>query len=282
MIWLMVLALAALQGLTEFLPVSSSGHLRLLAEAFGVEEPQTLFDIMLHVGTLVAVFIVYRALFARMLVALGRALRRPGAVRQQLASDPDLRLFVFATIATVPTGLIAIALGDTMEALAVHVGAVGAALMVNAGVLFVLRMLTIGRWKASEERPRRMIEDLRLRDALIVGTAQGVGIVRGISRSGTTITAGILTGLDQSAAAAFSFVLAVPAILGALVMHLRAGGLSADGLLHAVVGAAVAAVVGTIALLLLLRLLKRGRLHLFAWYCLALGAAAVVWELVGV
>lgn len=282
MLWLMVIALAALQGLTEFLPVSSSGHLRLLAEAFGVEEPQTLFDIMLHAGTLVAVFIVYRALFWRMIVAVGRALRRPAGVREQLGRDPDLRLFVYATIATIPTGLIAVAFGDAMEGLAVHVGAVGAALIVNAGILFVLRALTIGRWKADPDNPRRPIEQLRLSDALLIGTAQGVGVIRGISRSGSTITAGILTGLEQQAAAAFSFVLAVPAILGALVMHLKDGGMSSDGLLHAVVGAVVAAIVGTVALLLLLRLLRGGRLHLFGWYCLALGTAAVVWELVGV
>ncbi|TNF28085.1 MAG: undecaprenyl-diphosphate phosphatase [Deltaproteobacteria bacterium] len=282
MLWLMVIALAALQGLTEFLPVSSSGHLRLLAEAFGVEEPQTLFDIMLHVGTLVAVFIVYRALFWRMITAIGRALRRPAGIRAQIASDADLRLFVFATIGTVPTGIIAIALGDQMEALAANVGAVGAALIVNAGILFVLRALTIGRWQADAAHPRRPIEQLRLSDALLIGTAQGFGIIRGISRSGSTITAGILTGLEQQAAAAFSFVLAVPAILGALAMHLKDGGMSGDGLAHALVGAVVAAVVGTIALLLLLRLLRQGRLHLFGWYCLALGTAAVLWEIVGV
>ena len=282
MIWLLVIALAALQGLTEFLPVSSSGHLRLLAEAFGVDEPQTLFDILLHVGTLVAVFIVYRAVFGRMLGSLGRVLRRPGEVRQQFTADPDLRLFVYATLATVPTGLIAIVAGDAMEQLAVHVGAVGAALMINGGILLVLRMLTVGRWHASAAHPRRSIDGLRLRDALLIGTAQGVGIIRGISRSGTTITTGMLTGLDQEAAATFSFVMAVPAILGALVMHLRHGGLSADGLVHALVGAAVAAAVGTVALLLLLRLLRGGRLHLFAWYCFALGAAAILWEIVGV
>ena len=277
----MVLALAALQGLTEFLPVSSSGHLRLLAAAFGIEEPQTLFDILLHAGTLAAVFIVYRALFARMLGSVWQAITHPTAVKQQFAVDTDLRLVAYTVLATIPTGVIALALGDAMERLASSVGVVGAALMVTGLILFVMRAFTVGRWRATAERPARPLEALTWRDALIIGTVQGVAAMRGISRSGSTITAGLACGLDQAAAAAFSFVLAVPAILGALVLHLRAGGLSADGLAHALVGAVVAAVVGTVALLTLLRLLRGGRLHLFAWYCLALGAAAIVWDLVG-
>jgi undecaprenyl-diphosphatase len=247
MLWIMVIALAALQGIAEFLPISSSGHLRLLAELFGVDEPQTLFDILLHVGTLVAVFFVYRHVFGRMALALGRVLVRPNTARAAFAADADLRLFVYAILATVPTGLIAIAFGDALEGLAAHTGLVGAALIVNGFILLALRGLTIGRWRSAPDRPRRTLAELRLRDALIIGTAQGFGIIRGISRSGTTITAGLATGLDQHAAATFSFVLSVPAILGALVLELDPSKLGADGLAQALVGAVVAAVVGTLA-----------------------------------
>ena len=207
MLWTMVIALAVLQGLTEFLPVSSSGHLRLLEAVFGVHEPQTLFDIFLHVGV------------------------------------------------------------------------VGGALIVNGFILLLLGSFNGGRLAAFPEKRRRPLAEIRLADALFIGLAQGVGVIRGISRSGSTITAAMATGLDRDAAATFSFVLAVPAILGALVMKLRGTALASDALAHAIVGAVVAAVVGTAALLLLLRLLRGGRLHHFAWYCFALGVAAIAWEL---
>ncbi len=280
MIWLMVAILAVVQGIAEFLPISSSGHLRLLGAAFGVEQPQTLLDVMLHVGTLVAVVIVYRALVGRMLVAVGRALWHPSALRARWTEDSDLRLAVYVVIATIPTGVIGVALGDRMEGLA-SVGFVGAALIANGGVLLLLRALTIGRWRATEARPRRSLSELRFRDALFIGTAQGLGIFRGISRSGSTITAGLVAGLDQEAAAALSFLLSIPAILGALVLKIEPDALGAEGLVPALVGAALAAVVGVIALLLLLRMLRRGHLHLFAYYCFALGAAAAGWQLLG-
>lgn len=275
-LWL-VIGLGALQGLTEFLPVSSSGHLKLLAALFGVEDPQTLFDILLHVGSLAAVFVVYRATFVKMLVGTWRLLRKPN--RESWHAEPFARLAIFACIATVPTGLIAIIAGDTMESLAGRTVVVGGALIVNGFILLFLGRL-FAKQKASTT-PGRKIEDLTLPDALLIGTIQGMGIFRGISRSGSTITAGLLTGLDQAAAATFSFVLSVPAILGALVLKFDGAALTEPGKpgLY-VLGALVSALVGTIALVLVLRLLDRGRLHLFAWYCFAMGLIAITVDLI--
>jgi undecaprenyl-diphosphatase len=271
----LVVALGALQGLTEFLPVSSSGHLRLLAAFFGVAEPQTLFDIMLHIGTLVAVVAVYGDLFKTILreclQTLRASVRSPGEFREILARAPYTRLALYVCVATVPTGLIAIGFGDVLEALAVDVRLVGAALIVNGGLLLWMRVLQRRRVATGA----RSIEEVRLRDALVVGTLQGLGIMRGISRSGSTITAGLMTGLDQEASAAFSFLLAVPAIIGALILKFDVAALSGDQWIHALLGAGVAAIVGTLALRLLLRMLRVGRLHLFAWYCFALGAIAI-------
>lgn len=264
---LLVVALAVLQGLTEFLPVSSSGHLRLLSELWGVEDPQTLLDIMLHVGTLVAVVVVYRTLFAKMTGATLRVVAKP----KRWAEEPYARLVALAIVGTVPTGAIAILLGDTMESAAASIAFVGGALVVNGVVLLVLGWLSKRRG-AQEGRP---IEALRLTDALVIGTAQGFGIIRGISRSGSTITAGMAVGLNQDAAAAFSFVLSVPAILGAMVMKFDAEAMAAGQLAPTLVGMLVAALVGTLALILLLKLLGKGKLHHFAWYCFALGAAAI-------
>ena len=271
-IWL-VLGLGALQGLTEFLPVSSSGHLRLLAAWFGVEDPQTLFDILMHVGTLLAVFVVYRKLFGKMLNALWRLIRAPST----WPSEPYARVAVFAAIATVPTGIIAIAAGDAMESLSAAPWVVGVALLVNGCILLFLGRLSS---RSSATSDGRSLEELKLSDALLVGTVQGLGIFRGISRSGSTITAGLVTGLRQDAAAAFSFVLSVPAILGALVLKFDSSAVaSADQAWLYLAGAVTSGVVGTAALIAVLRLLRGGRLHVFAWYCFAVGAIAIAFDL---
>jgi undecaprenyl-diphosphatase len=267
----LVIALAVLQGLTEFLPVSSSGHLRLVQTFFGVETEQTLFDIVLHVGTLVPVVVVYRAELGRMTRASLAALKTPS----QFLADADARLVLLVGAATVPTAIIALAFGDVMERLALDIRAVALCL---AGTGFILLGLgALERRAARAARPRRTLAELTLRDALIIGTLQGFAILRGISRSGTTITAGLLVGLDRKSAAAFSFLMAIPAILGALVLALRHGAPPGQGLPLYLVGGAVAAVTGTFALRWLLRLLNGGKLHHFAWYCFALAAAAMTW-----
>jgi undecaprenyl-diphosphatase len=273
----LAIALGVLQGLTEFLPVSSSGHLRLLEALFGVEDPQTFFDILLHLGSLVAVFIVFRAVFWRMITATGRVLRRPTRLAEGLAAEPDARLVLLAAVATVPTGLIGVLLGDVMEGLAGDIWVVGVALLVTAAILVLLGRLTAHR--AASGQPGRSLGELRLTDALLVGTVQGLAVFRGISRSGSTITAGLAVGLDREASAALSFVLSVPAILGALVMKFDAAALQTGQVAIFAAGALASAVVGTLALLLLLRMLRAGRLHHFAWYCLALGLAAIVYGL---
>jgi undecaprenyl-diphosphatase len=273
----LAIALGVLQGLTEFLPVSSSGHLRLLEALFGVEDPQTFFDILLHLGSLVAVFIVFRAVFWRMITATGRVLRRPTRLAEGLAAEPDARLVLLAAVATVPTGLIGVLLGDVMEGLAGDIWVVGVALLVTAAILVLLGRLTARR--AASGQPGRSLGELRLTDALLVGTVQGLAVFRGISRSGSTITAGLAVGLDREASAALSFVLSVPAILGALVMKFDAAALQTGQVAIFAAGALASAVVGTLALLLLLRMLRAGRLHHFAWYCLALGLAAIVYGL---
>ena len=269
----LVIALAVVQGLTEFLPVSSSGHLRLLQRIFGVEEPQTLFDVVLHVGTLVPVLFVYRKEIGRMLVGLWKSVRKQAD--EDNAADARLALFVVA--GSVPTALIGIGLGDVMESLALDLGWIAAALTLNAGILFGLGVVQ----RRAEETPGRSLRELRLSDALIVGSVQGMAVFRGISRSGSTITAGMLTGLDREAAAAFSFLLSVPAILGALILKIDLQVITSEGFGIYLLGGVVACASGGLALFVLLRLLRRGRLHLFAWYCLGVAALALFWRLNG-
>ncbi len=267
----LVIALAIVQGLTEFLPVSSSGHLRLLESFFGVDAEQTLFDIVLHVGTLVPVVIVYRGELGRMVRSGLGALKRPS----EFLADADQQDEAGVGAATVPTAVVALLFGDVMERLALDIRAVAACLALTGFIL--LGMGALERRAAQSQRPLRTLADLRLRDALLIGTLQGFAILRGVSRSGTTITAGLLVGLDRKSAAAFSFLMAIPAILGALVLALRHGAPAGQGLPIFLIGGLVAAISGTIALRWLLRLLQKGRLHHFAWYCFALSAIAFTW-----
>lgn len=275
----LAIALAVLQGLAEFLPISSSGHLRILQELFGIDEPQTLFDVLLHLGTLVAVIWVYRDLLWRMTRATLAALSRPAHLGASYRERRDFRLFVLVCLGMVPTGLIALALGDTFEGWAASLSFVGAALLLNAAMLAFLGRLLAARTRSPERAAHGLgLDELGWRHALLIGTVQGFAVIRGISRSGSTITGGVLAGLRQDAAAAFSFLLSIPAILGALVLSLRDYRGDGSILLPGLVGALVAAVVGVIALRLLLSMLGKGRLGLFSGWCALVGLAAILWD----
>ncbi len=271
----LILLLAVIQGLTEFLPVSSSGHLRLLQAAFGVEDPQTFVDIVLHVGTLVAVLAVYGRDVLRMLASLGRSIGRLARGRSSglLEEEPDTRLALLILLGSVPAAVVGLLAGGVLERHLTDPVLVGSFLVLNGVILMVGGRSRVGRG----DDTGRCLEDLRWRDALYVGLAQSFALLRGISRSGSTISAGLLIGVCREDAARFSFLLSLPAIAGAAVLELRHLGeteIAAPGAL--VAGAATAAVVGWLALLVLIRLVKRGRLEHFAWYCWALGAAAIV------
>jgi undecaprenyl-diphosphatase len=272
-LWLIVL-LAFVQGVAEFLPISSSGHLRIFQEVLGLEDPQTLFDVMLHVGSLVAVVWVYRERVGKVLAGgwRGVAKREGRTLSEFWAADADFRLFIFVGLATLPTGIIAILVGPLLEGWAGSLAFVGAALLVNACILLVLGHLL------QKGTSQRGLDELTWKDALLIGIAQGLAVTRGISRSGSTITAGVALGIRQDAAAAFSFLLSIPAILGALVLTLKDFDGELDALLPGIFGAVIAAIVGIVALKLLLRLLDKGRLGLFAGYCAAVGTFALVWH----
>jgi undecaprenyl-diphosphatase len=270
----LVVLLAIVQGIAEFLPISSSGHLRIIAELFGLEESQTLFDVMLHMGTLVAVLVVYRERAAGLFGAFGRLFDRSGrSWSTRWREDTDLRVLGFVIAATIPTGIIALSVGHLLEGWAASLAFVGTALLVNAAMLVLL-----GRLIRKPRQPRGL-EAMTLRDALLIGLAQGCAVTRGISRSGSTITAGVLLGLRQDAAATFSFLLSIPAILGALVLTMKDFDGEVSALVPGLFGAVIAGIVGVVALKLLLKMLDRGRLGVFAIWCAAVGVFAIVWQL---
>jgi undecaprenyl-diphosphatase len=252
--------LGLIQGLTEFLPVSSSGHLAV-AQYFlpGFSQPGLLFDIVLHLGTLLAVLVYFRREIWFMLRALG-----PGS------GDPTWRrLWILLAVGTIPAVVAALLFGDLIEESFSALWVVGVGWIVT-GVL----LLSTAPLKESE----RNLGDWKLTDALAVGLFQGAALLPGISRSGSTIAGGLLRGFSHDASARFSFLLSIPAILGAAVYDLpRVSLVGAEASVGYAAGFAAAFLVGYLCIGVVLRLLAIRRFHLFGYYCLAAGGAILVY-----
>jgi undecaprenyl-diphosphatase len=258
------LILGAIQGATEFLPVSSSGHLVLVPWLLGWQAPGLTFDAVVHWGTALAV-IVY---FWREWLALISAVFQ--AIRQRSFAAPRARLALLIIIGTVPAATIGYFLEGFFEQMFSRPPAAAAFLLVTAAIL------SISEWLGRREHN---LEQMTWLDALLIGLGQALAIFPGVSRSGTTIAAGLTRGLEREPAARFSFLLATPVILGAgafkLLDLLQAGGLT--GQVPAfVVGLVGAGVVGFGCIYFLLRYLQRHRLYPFAIYCAAVGITCLV------
>jgi undecaprenyl-diphosphatase len=268
---LQALILGAIQGVTEFLPISSSGHLVLYKQWFGTGEIDLFFDTILHLGTLIAVVIVLRKdVYALIQQTLAGSLaivkgQKPAKV---LREYPFLRLSLLIVVGTIPAVVIGLAFKDTFEMLFGSVRAVSVALLVTGAVLLATRFAPLGTKKES---------DLKIADVIFIGLAQAMAITPGISRSGSTIAMAMFCKVDRDLAGRFSFLLAIPAILGAVVLQFRLpetwpAGYGA-GLL---VGLASAIAVGTIALKILIGLVKKGKFFYFGFYCIPIGCGAFI------
>lgn len=253
--------LGALQGLTEFLPVSSSAHLSLTPWVFGWQPAGLGFDLSLHVGTLAALLWYFRAEWVA-LVGGGIALLR----HRRVTDDPSRRAW-FIIIATIPAGIGGLLLEDLAET-------IFRAPIVTAVALIVMGALL---WLVDARAPHdRHRAEMTWRDALLVGCAQVLALIPGVSRSGSTITAGRALGFDRSTAAVFSFLMSMPIILAAAILKvpdaIRENGFS----LPLVVGVVTAAVSSWLAITVLLRYVSRRGYGIFAVYRFALGAV-ILW-----
>ena len=267
--WLEALVLGIVQGATEYLPVSSSGHLVIAQHLFGLEEPALFFDIVLHLGTLVAVVWYYRKDILELVLETFAALRNLASGhswKETLQSYPGFRFALLIVVGTIPTAVIGLAFEDTFERLFGSVRLVGLMLILTGTVLLLTRLARNGGRDAA---------GMTWIDALLIGVVQGLAITPGISRSGITIATALLLGIERETAARFSFLLSIPSILGALM--LRFGGANDGvGTTALVVGFSAAALTGYFCLALLVRLVKRGRLSWFAPYCFTLGLLALI------
>ena len=273
------LLLGTLQALTEFLPVSSSGHLRLAHAFLGQAAPDDLlFDLVLHLGTLAAVAVVFGRDILGFAKSAGVGLMRAARLGPAAAirESEGLRMTLLIVLASIPTAIIGILLKKPLESQAIGVVGVALLLVANGAALWSSRF--VPPTKASTESPWG-VSGITPGKALLIGVAQGIAVLPGISRSGSTIVAALWLGAQRERAAQFSFLLAIPAILGAFV--LQAGSYSSlaenDAQLTAyLLGGAVSAGLGIAALRLLLKLLRSARFHHFAWYCWGLAALALV------
>jgi undecaprenyl-diphosphatase len=264
---LQAIVLGIIQGATEFIPVSSSGHLVLLPWLLGWDSPGLIFDTVVHWGTLVAVLAYFWRDWYTLIVAWLRGLLR------WKWTDPSARLMWLLIAGTIPAALIGFLFEDFFGSLFGEPVWVCIFLLVTAALLTLSELLG---------QRNQVLDDLKVADALLVGLGQAAAIAPGISRSGATIATGMFRGLERPAAARFSFLLSTPIILGAglfELLDLFATPNPAAQLPVLVVGFLAAATVGYLCIWLLLRYLQRGSLYPFAIYCtcLAFFCLLVIW-----
>lgn len=273
MTYLDAILLGLVQGLTEFLPVSSSGHLVITRHLLDVPTGGIVFEVVVHLGTALAVCVFMRRKILEVLAGflrLVRAIARRSGVARVIDSDPGARLGLLVAVSAVPTGLIGLFLNDLAARLFESTLVVGIGLLVTGVLLQVSQRFTGGG---------KDVRDVSWFDALVAGVAQGCAIVPGLSRSGTTVSASLLLGLTRETAAELSFLMSIPVILGAAAVELL--DYAADPVVsvtwaHLLLGAAVAAVSGYVAISVFMNQIKKGRLAVFSWYCFAVGAIVIL------
>ncbi|MDR2884234.1 MAG: undecaprenyl-diphosphate phosphatase [Deferribacteraceae bacterium] len=262
MSFIQALILGIVQGFTEFLPVSSSGHLALVQSLFAdFEQPGLLYDTLLHMATLLAVLVFFRDRIRRLFLALfGLVIHR-----YKVYYYEEKRLLWGIVIATIPTGIIGYLLSDLSESFFEKPAVVGYFLILTSILLFIS-----DRFKGHE--------GVTPAKALFVGIIQGLAVFPGISRSGSTIFAGLLMGISRERAAEFSFLISIPAILGAAVLQIpHIGGVAASDWVVYIIGMIAAFLCGVFAIGVMMSLVKKARLEIFALYCLIVGIAAAIW-----
>jgi len=259
--------LGTVQGLTEFLPVSSSGHLVIVQSVIkGFRQPGVLFDVMLHFGTLLAVLFFLRREILEILISLipsGWSRRGLDGARRRTGRKTAL----FIITATACTGIIGLLFEERIRHLFTSPQTVSLMLLITGVLLFMSDRFQGGRVE----------KDMNITDSLVIGIVQGMALIPGISRSGSTIAFGIFRGLDGAAAARFSFLLSIPAVLGALVLELRyVEAVSPHDMAIYCAGMAAAAVTGFLTLGLLLLVIRKRKLSVFAYYCWILGVSTLI------
>ena len=281
---LKAIILGFIQGVAEFLPISSSGHLAIFKNVLGFDtDTGLLFDVLLHLGTLAAVFVVFRkdiwelikegfAIIGQFFKSLSGCLFRKQKW-QPVVTTPYRRFVMLVIVSTIPTGIMGILLEDAIGAASATLIVPGILLLINGVQLLISDRLPDGKLTEADASYGR---------AAIVGVAQGLATFPGISRSGTTITACLACGFKREFAVKYSFIMSIPAILGALVLELfdfTPDMLSGSDMVNYLAGTLVSAVVGYVCIKTMLVIVRGKKFKYFAYYCFAMGAFAVLFSI---
>lgn len=285
-IWEAIL-LGIVQGLTEFLPVSSSGHLAIIERLLGVSlNGGMLFDVMLHLGTLTAIFVVFKKDIARLILETIRIFidlwnnlttflknRKTGEENryQKIIHNNYRKFVIMILVATVPTAVIGYLLRGIVSAAQATLLFPGLGLLVTGILLLVVDFVETGD---------KIPKDIPIWKALIIGVCQGFAVFPGVSRSGTTITACLLSGFNRKFAVKFSFIMSIPAIIGAGILEVKeafsATGITGMFVLCCIIGAVAAGAVGYFCIKIMLVLVQKKKLRYFSYYCFIIGLVAIV------
>ncbi len=259
------IVLGLVQGLSEFLPISSSGHLVIFAEILDFHEEGIAFEVFVHFGTLMSILLAFRYELARMIAA-------PWQVWVKKSSDAEMQTFLkwdlYVIVATIPAGVIGLTLKDPIEALFSNVLLVFFMLMITGTLMY------LSRFMKNKNTP------LGYFNAFIIGIAQAFAILPGISRSGSTIFTGIAMGIEREKVARFSFIMSIPAIFGAVILKLNdLMGVPITGgqMINYAAGTLVAFISGYLAIIWLLDIVKRGKLQWFGYYCYLVALIGFTW-----
>lgn len=273
--------LGTIQGLTEFLPISSSGHLVISQQLFGLKESALLFDISVHMGTLMAVVIYFekelRAIIASVVRCIRLLLKREASLTD-IYEDAYIKLVVFILVGSIPTAILGLWIHRVSDTLFSSVIIVGSMLVVTGVLLFMTGFLL---WSTHWIHKKGAdISQFSIKKAIIVGLIQGIAIIPGISRSGATIAGGLFLGLDKETAAKYSFLLSIPAILGAgILISKDIHSYTTVPLNIMLIGFMTSGIVGYCSLRFLVHIVKKGQLHFFAPYCWLAGITALIYGL---
>ena len=261
------------QGLTEFLPVSSSAHLIFAQQALGVSDVGLAFDVLMHVGTLVAVIVYFFNDIVNMIKGFLLSLvdLKNGNFMGEIKKDPYKKLAWLTILATIPVGVVGVLFNDMIESMFQGLTIPAFLLLVTGCLLYASQRMNSGRID---------VRNVTIKEALIMGCGQALAVLPGLSRSGTTIAAGLFAGLDKEFAAKFSFILSIPAILGAAVFQLKdlSGGNIEIG--ACIAGFVVAVISGYLAISVLLKIVREKSLDIFAYYCWIVGIIVLIGSLI--
>jgi len=255
MTFIQAIFLAIVQGLTEFLPVSSSGHLVLFQKIFNIENPPVFFDVLLHLGTLLAILIYFR----KQIIEL---LKFP---------KKNIKLWIFVLVGSIPVGIAGYLLKEKVDSIFNSLLTLGISWIIF-GVFSIISSIKIAKIST-----KRDLLTINTKDGLFIGFLQAVALLPGVSRSGSTVIAGLLSGFSNSSAVFLSFLLAIPAIAGASIIEARGGtgdiGLSTPTIIISIL---LSFLIGYFSLILLQKVLRENKFRYFGYYCLLVGFVAIL------